>query len=238
MVMSGASYTWGLSIENKCWNAQSVSKWIHDKQILQLLWPFFNELTALKKLSVGKLNLVLRASDIMWGRLPQVGEAARVSLAFFFLLGLFGAMQLCAAEVPSITFEMNTSYCSTSHVFWHAWRCCIAALPRSVLWLNWILPGWSGTFGLRVLCFSLREAAFALHILLLVFSCSHYLPFNENRHWEFWCSLLICLCFGAWTHAGGRKKGPRELKSSFNEAQIWVITGQVPIDQCMSRHVL
>lgn len=62
----------------------SVSKWIHDKQILQLLWPFFNELTALKKLSVGKLNLVLRASDIMWGRLPQVGEAARVSLAFFF----------------------------------------------------------------------------------------------------------------------------------------------------------
>lgn len=158
--MSGASYTWGLSIENKCWNAQSVSKWIHDKQILQLLWPFFNELTALKKLSVGKLNLVLRASDIMWGRLPQVGEAARVSLAFFFLLGLFGAMQLCAAEVPSITFEMNTSYCSISHVFWHAWRCCIAALPRSVLWLNWILPGWSGTLWFKGSLFLFERSSF------------------------------------------------------------------------------
>lgn len=35
-----------------------------------------------------------------------------------------------------------------------------------------------------------------------------------------------------------KKKGPRELKSSFTEAQIWVITGRVSIDQCMSRHVL
>lgn len=160
MVMSGASYTCRLSIESKCWNAHQCQNEYMINRFCSFYGLFFTELTALKKLSVGKLNLVLRASDIMWGRLPQVGEAARVSLAFFFLLGLFGAMQLCAAEVPSITFEMNTSYCSTSHVFWHAWRCCIAALPRSVLWLNWILPGWSGTLWFKGSLFLFERSSF------------------------------------------------------------------------------
>lgn len=50
------------------------------------------------------------------------------------------------------------------------------------------------------------------------------------------CSYACVLVHGPMQEE--EKKGPRELKSSFTEAQIWVITGRVPIDQCMSRHVL